>query len=221
MSVIRSLTALVILMGPASTPAGQKGPNPGGVRPARYMAEAGPPRGRAAEARRDYAVLEAALDDLADPRNPEHRHHVRNVGYGREVVVHGRLEPEDLRIGAESLDIDNGDPRKIPAGVLSDFYRRNRVRSLSLADFRPANPNVLVRDLDGLFGRDPFGFERRYTKAWGYVRPHLPGYSKDGDSAFVIFDGGPNGMHGLNWYYMLGWEGGRWVVRWRPLHPHE
>jgi hypothetical protein len=40
----------------------------------RYEAEEGAPKDKAAEKRRDYAVLEAALNDLASPKNPEYNH---------------------------------------------------------------------------------------------------------------------------------------------------
>ena len=52
----------------------------------------------------------------------------------------------------------------------------------------------------------------------GHTRP---GYSKDGRSAVILFEGGPNGIHGLNWVYMLAKKGKRWEVQWRHCRPRE
>ncbi len=46
----------------------------------RYEAEDGPPKNAAGQNRRDYAVLEAALDDLASPKNPEYKNHITSGG---------------------------------------------------------------------------------------------------------------------------------------------
>ena len=56
-------------------------------KPVRYEANEGGPKDKAAEELRDYAVLEACLNDLASPKNPEYKYHVKNVGPGREIVI--------------------------------------------------------------------------------------------------------------------------------------
>jgi hypothetical protein len=43
----------------------------------------------------------------------------------------------------------------------------------------------------------------------------MPGYSKDGKSAVVLVEGGPNGDHGASWVYMLTNKGKLWEVQWR------
>ena len=53
----------------------------------RYEAEEGLPKDKAAEKRRDYAVLEAALNDLASPKNPEYKHGIQNLRERREIVI--------------------------------------------------------------------------------------------------------------------------------------
>jgi hypothetical protein len=91
-----------------------------------------------------------------------------------------------------------------------------------LAEFKPANPNILVHDLDEEFkDADDFvdAFLKKYPTAWGYVCAYAPAYSKDGNSAIVVFEGGPNGIHGLNWVYMLTKKGKKWEVRWRHCRP--
>ena len=120
----------------------------------KYEVEAGLPKDEVGEKRRDYAILEAALNDVASPKNPD----------------------------------------------------------------------ILVRDLEKAFGEgdDPIGvFLKKYPTAWGYVWAYPPGYSKDGKWALVVFEGGPNGSHGLDWKYMLTRERNRWLVVWRHCHPRE
>jgi hypothetical protein len=78
----------------------------------------------------------------------------------------------------------------------------------SLAGLRPSNPKILVRDLDAEFPKMRSGlgfaknFRKNYLDSCGYVRVYLPGYSQDGQSAVVIWRGGPS-PHGLTWAYML------------------
>jgi hypothetical protein len=94
-----------------------------------------------------------------------------------------------------------------------------------LADFKPSNPNILIRDLDKMLKISDFkfihDFMRKYPTAWGYVWANLPGYSKDGKSAIIVFEGGPNGEHGMAWVYMLTRSGKRWEVKWRHLNLRE
>ena len=193
----------------------------------KYEAEGGLPKDKSGEKRRDYAVLEAALNDMASPENPENKNHVENVGPGREVVIDDEMYSGDLsfiNLDYESRNIDGKDPRRIPADMQADFKRRGKGPTRSLKDFKPGNPNIVVRDLDKLFeaADDPLeAFRKRYPTAWGYVWAYPPGYSKDGRLAVVVFEGGPNGIHGLDWTYMLTRDRNRWVVLWRHCHPRE
>lgn len=192
----------------------------------RYKATDGIPKDKVAEKLRDYAVLEACLNDLASPKNPEHKYHIENVGPGKEIVIDDAICEYDLFIdlGQPSHNIDNKDPRRIPADIQEDFKRRNAEPARSLADFKPANPNIILLDLDGLLDRsvDPVKeFLKQYPKAWGYVWAYAPAYSKDGNSAVVVYEGGPNSIHGLNWVYMLTRKGDKWVIQWRHCRPRE
>ena len=93
-----------------------------------------------------------------------------------------------------------------------------------MADFKPANPDIIVRDVDevlGDVGDASINFRERFPNACGYVRAHLPAYSKDGNSAVVLFEGGPNGGHPLDWVYMLTRKRKRWEVVWRHRHVWE
>jgi hypothetical protein len=182
----------------------------------KYEAEEGVPKDTAAEKRRDYAVLEAALNDLASPRNPEYKYHIQNVGPGREIVIDDNTYKYDTELRDKSTNIDHTDTRSIPADIQDDFKRRKGEPARSLADFQPVNPNIIVRDLDKMF-KTPYGaleaFDKKYPTAWGYVWAYPPAYSRDGKTAVVLFEGGPNGEHGLNWVYMLARKGKRWDVQ--------
>ena len=193
----------------------------------KYEAEEGSPKDKTAEKRRDYAVLEASLTDLTSAKNPEYKYHIKNVGPGREIVIDDRTCKYGLffiDLGEPSHNIDYKDTRRIPAEIHEDFKRRKDEPARSLADFKPANPNIIVRDLDELFDKADDGlaaFRKQYPSAWGYVWAYPPGYSKDGKSAVVVFEGGPNGIHGLNWVYMLAKKGKRWEVQWRHCRGRE
>lgn len=190
----------------------------------KYEAEEGVPKDEAAEKRRDYAVLEAALNDLTSPKNPEYKYHIQNVGPGREIVIADKMCNFGYELTDTSTNVDYTDTRRIPADIQDHFKRRNDGRARSLKDFKPANPDILVRDLDKMFEKayDPIEvFRKQYPTAWGYVWAYPPGYSKDGKTAIVLFEGGPNGEHGLNWVYMLTKKGKSWHVQWRHCCPRE
>lgn len=212
---------LVMAQEKASSPA-----EPQENRPTRYEAEDGVPNDEAGERRRDFAVLEATLNDLTSPENPEYKYHIQNHGPGREIVIDHMTYEYALFIDLddESRNIDNKDARRIPKDIQNDFDRRNDGSRKSLKDFKPANTNIIVCDLEKVFeGEDYFldAFRKRYPTAWGFVSAYLPAYSKDGTTALVVFEGGPNGDHGLNWVYLLTKKGMRWEVQWRHCHPRE
>jgi hypothetical protein len=221
--------SFVLLNVTLSGSAQDKAPSPDKAQdrqPIRYEAEEGLPKDKAGETRRDYAVLEAALNDLASPQNPENKTYIENhSGPLREIIIDRNTLSEPSHVlGGESRNSDYKDPRNIPADLRKDFKRRNHGPSRSLADFKPANRNILVRNLDKEFkdSADFVGdFLKKYPTAWGYVWAYPPAYSKDGESAIVLFEGGPNGIHGLSWVYMLNKKGKRWEVKWRHLHLRE
>jgi hypothetical protein len=69
----------------------------------KYEAAEGIPKDKAAEKLRDYAVLEACLNDLASPKNPEYKHHIKNVGPGREILIDDATCKYDLLIELGTL----------------------------------------------------------------------------------------------------------------------
>jgi hypothetical protein len=178
------------------------------------------------ETRRDRAVLEAALNDLASPRNPEYEAVKQNQAGARDVVFNDKtLQADwvtDLIVDGRlpNRNAHGEDPRSVPTDLGDDFKRRGRKPSRSLADFRPANRHIIVRDLDGLLKEadNEFGKLRTmYPTSSDFVSAYLPGYSRDGRSSIVVFEG-VDGLHGHRWVYKLSLKGKLWLVDWRHVN---
>jgi hypothetical protein len=190
----------------------------------RYLAEAELPNDAAAEKRRDFAVLEAALNDF-ESRNPTHD----KSGSPVKVIVNHKTSPSGPflsriaePIGRASAE-DGDEVPNIPKDALEDLDRRRAPAAISLADFKPANPSIIVDNLDAMLGKSESPLDagvaaifRKYPPPARPLWPRPPGYSKDGNSAIVIF-GLPMGVHGADWVYLLSRKGTRWVVQWRRL----
>jgi hypothetical protein len=194
--------------------------------PIKYAAEEGVPKDNAAEKRRDYAVLEAVFNDVTSPKNPENKLRVQRFGPSKEIVVNVRTTEFEVDPGwdGESRSIHGDDMQTIPSDILQALKRRSREPVKSMADFKPANRDIVVTDLDQLTedaekrGEDSDdAFRKKYPTAWGYVFAHPPGYSKDGRFACVVLNSGPTGGHGMGWVHMLVKNGRRWEVRWRHI----
>jgi hypothetical protein len=189
--------------------------------PIRYQAEDGLPNDEAGEKRRDYAVLEAALNDLASPKNPEDQ-------YARaleNIVVNHKTSPTGPFISRLTESV-SPTSRIVPAGAQEDLARRGKLPPIWLADFKPANPNIIVDNLDGMLDQSQGYFhaglgaiQKKYSTSSIYVWPQAPGYSTDGNSAIAVF--GFPGMHGGDYTYTLSKKGKRWRVDERRVHYHE
>jgi hypothetical protein len=57
-------------------------------------------------------------------------------------------------------------------------------------------------------------FRKKYPDSWGYVYAFLPGYSRDGNTAVVIFAAGPSAHGAQVTYLMVKTEEG-WKISWR------
>jgi hypothetical protein len=57
-------------------------------------------------------------------------------------------------------------------------------------------------------------FQERYGDSLGYAFASLPGYSRGGTAAVVVFRCGPS-IHGVTWISLLTRVEGRWSVGWR------
>ncbi len=104
----------------------------------------------------------------------------------------------------------------VAADLLDDLARRNPAgRLFSLADYRPSNPQIQVRVLDRA---DRDMYYDRFPEACGYVIPHLPGYSRDGQSAIFYFSIHPLGYHPGSGSYLLKRVSGRWTIIGRTIY---
>ncbi len=100
---------------------------------------------------------------------------------------------------------------KVPDEVLDDLVERNpRGVRYELVDYRPGSKDISVTFLndDELAG----DYRLRFPGACGYVVPHLPGYSKDGKTAFFHFSIPPLGEHPGWGFYLLEKTEGRWTI---------
>jgi hypothetical protein len=98
----------------------------------------------------------------------------------------------------------------IPPELLSDYKRRNtKGLRQSLAHWGPKNPNILVRDLTDV--DFDLGLSPVLAGTRGFVVPSLPGYSKDGQTACLLFGYGPS-PHGSAGFYILKKQDQRWAI---------
>jgi hypothetical protein len=165
---------------------------------------------------RDREVIEAALEDLMDPRNPENAITSSvNGPIGSEIVLNELtwrwsvfLPREPRWEGLDGTVVDE---------AFSDLLRRNGGGAFPLSELalRGRWP-IQYDDLNRLYiaavdHEEPFWdyFHRCHPNARGCLWAILPGYSKDGRTAVVGF-AAPH-PHGEYWTYTMhkttkGWE---------------
>lgn len=131
------------------------------------------------------------------------------------------LTKREIEVISGHIARDAGLGEEISAQVVLNEMRRNSKRTVSLATYRPSGVDVSVvqvaRDEDELefaegisLGR--FGREHPDVKA--LILAGLPGYSKDGRTAYVSFSYSPGGVHGSGGSMIFRYIDGRWVVAW-------
>jgi hypothetical protein len=164
---------------------------------------------------RDRQVIEAALDHLLDPRNPENAiAYPANSGSGLEVVL-GQMSYSDHYQGCRSNGEEKG--RSAEDEARSDLARRNSGGGLPLDELgtgwrRPIRLDNLERLYEkGVDAGESLWdyFHQRHPSACGWLEVSLPGYSHDGQTAMVRF--ARPSYHGEFWTYVLnkgepGWE---------------
>jgi hypothetical protein len=198
-----------------------------GERPVRYEAQDDLPKDKAAEKWRDYAVLEAALEDIIWPENPEFRYgrgrkdEILEVVLGDKTLAANDLTELDLQLDRPSQNIAGKDPRSVPVDTQADFKRRSKAPPISLADFRPTNRRIRVEDVKALYRRTDghkSGILTDSATATEFVVAYPPAFSSNGISAIVVFVGLARRYHGSRWLCMLSRKGNRWKVDWRHLN---
>ena len=174
------------------------------------------------EKKRDYAVIEAAIIDLTDPKSPVNENFMKNRGVaGKYIVLGPTTAGHGECLSRESLPslVDKEKGQIIPDEIADALRQRNKEQRASLKDFRTEKAEVRLRDLyeefKGLFGPEFVEkFWEKYPDSWGYVYAFLPGYSKDGKTAIVIFEEGPS-PHGAQVTYLMVKTEEGWKIRWR------
>ena len=165
---------------------------------------------------RDRAVLDAALADLMDPKNPENGIDFR--------MASGRPCPE-IVVGEPTYPYLTHLPSDAEDATWSDLIRRNSGGPILLTGIGlGGNKRVRYDDPDRLSDASmnagmsfPDYFQKRYPLACGYVWVTLPGYSSDGRKAAVFLFGGFN-PHGQYWEYEMDRTDQGWEVRKRRHH---
>jgi hypothetical protein len=164
---------------------------------------------------RDRQVIEAALDELVDPRNPENAISYPANSVARSEVVLGEMTYPDGFADCESSGQGTG--RGVEDETRSDLARRNGGGGLPLKELGPGwRRPIRLDDLERLYERgieagEPFWdyFHRCHPNACGWLEVSLPGYSRDGRTAIVRF--ARPSYHGEFWTYALnknvtGWK---------------
>jgi hypothetical protein len=163
-----------------------------------------PPVG--ASAHDDNEIYEIALTDMIGNAEFDPAVGGRRVRKSQIVLANTTRGALSDRLRCQVSDV----PVAISSELRADLLRRNAARErYSLKGYRPSNSNIIVADLSGVDVED--GFDKVFPDARGYVRPFLPGYSKDGRLALFFFHFGPS-SHGAVGHYLLGREHARWRV---------
>jgi len=156
----------------------------------------------------DDDLFDIVLLDLID--NKEFEPATGGRGAPKHQIVFGRT----TEVGFTKLPFDLDQwfrEKKIPPDIREDLLSRNPRRTRHfLARYQPSNPKILVRDLSRI--DQDLGFSAQFPDARGYVESMLPGYSRDGRKAVVLFSFGPT-PHGASGCYLLVKANGRWEIK--------
>ena len=166
------------------------------------------PLGKAQSVNPDHEILDAVL--LALIVNKEFDPAVGGRGVQKSDIV-----VEDLTDGLSDRILRRPPcdaTKAIPEECRVDILARNpKGKRYSLRSYDPASPHILVADLRSV--DLDMGFDVAFPDARGYVRPYLPGYSRDGQTAIMFFAFGPT-SHGAVGYCLLSRATDRWCVVW-------
>jgi|ERR1043166_6434747 hypothetical protein len=165
----------------------------------------------------DFEVLEVVLSDLL--RSPEFQGYPARGGSKTQIVLDLRTiqNPYPLDGAKDVIDRMAEKGLTLTDDLVRDFIRRS-YGSISLDGFSTRNPNILITDVEIAVPKGRFGIELEFPKAFpsakGWVHTRLPGYSADGQYAYVECRLHP-AEHGASANYLLRKENGRWTVSWR------
>jgi hypothetical protein len=168
----------------------------------------------------DREVLEAALKDILDPKNPlyknsesDHRPPPREI----TIVLH--------RLAGDDADADVlKDQKMISAELAKSLRQRNSGEPIPLKKLGLQGKEFIIIDLDELDeqaqkAHRPFWglFRERYPDTVGCTRLSLPGYTRGGTAAVVVIEVSRAEYHPNIYLILLAKVEGRWNVGWRHL----
>jgi hypothetical protein len=162
----------------------------------------------------DHDVFDVVLLDLID--NPEFDPATHDGNVVKRAIIMGEITRPGLSYQRlQSMGLDRWFAEKrLPPEVTANLLARNPVKKrFHLADYHPADPSILVRDVSRDYDIMDFGADFRFVR--GYAECSLPGYSRDGQTAVICFWWGPT-AHGAGGCYILRKSRGCWNVseRW-------
>jgi hypothetical protein len=158
----------------------------------------------------DHLVLETVLTDLLtyeefDPLGAGESH----------IVLDVKTAADSFYLSQNQIASELRGERRVSDSLGPALSNRN-TGSVSLAQFKPANPSILVHDVSNEEKQFTQAFWKAYPQAKGFVTAWLPVYSKDGKAAVLRFWFGPT-AHSATGTYLLVKEQGKWKVAWRSL----
>ncbi len=172
---------------------------------------------------RDGQVLDTLLLHLlADPEFDL----TRVATNGTTIVLHTRT-PEQTGFLLSQQIRSEIDSKTLPRDAEQDLRRRNSPPNVKPDTYQAVEASftnltfsagIVVADLSPVWNQIPayVALERSYPTARGWVRPYLPGYSKDGSRAIVRAGVGPT-PHGATVTALLERSGDKWVVKWHSV----
>ncbi|WP_148593059.1 hypothetical protein [Aquisphaera giovannonii] len=160
----------------------------------------------------DFRVFDAVLADLLD--SEVFQTFSGANGGQTEIVLHQRSAGGPIALSERNLLAESRDEpsHTIPVDLRDDLRKRNPGSEISLDEFKPSDPRIVIRDLAESYSY--FDFSNRFPHGIGYVIAWLPGYSTNGRTAVFRASFGPT-SHGATLTYLLTRKDGRWTVSWR------
>ena len=155
---------------------------------------------------RDREVLEAALKDILNPKNPLYANGQRDFlppSRASTIVLHRLVG------GEEDADVFK-DQKMISGELVTSWRRRNSGEPIPLKTLGLQGKDFIVIDVDELDGQAQkthksfWGlFWERYPDSIGCAQISLPGYSRGGTAAVVRFQVGRTEYHPIIYLVLL------------------
>ena len=163
----------------------------------------------------DFDLIELVLVDLIDFN--EFSPMFFSNGKRSQIILNEKTQGLNGLISDDQLNSESGNKsdQVIPSEICADLRERNPEEPISLSEFKPTDPKILIEDVSEIhWGIDDISFAKKHPNAKGCVYAWLPGYSRDRKTAVVRLLFAPT-PHGATATYMLVKQDGRWTIKWR------